>query len=109
MYERRGEEKNTLAKIDDNSIPCVVGVMMSRCEHHVVHIAFVSCRRSMRLVRKQPKGRARGLARSTLPSFDMVRETAGITVSLLRLYKRCVLWCESRVPSESAEPSVHRA
>lgn len=41
MYERRGEEKDTLAKIDDNSVPCVVGVMMSRGEHHVVHIAFV--------------------------------------------------------------------
>jgi len=109
MYERRGEEKDTLAKIDDNSVPCVVGVIMSRGGHHVMHIAFVSCRRSIRLVRKQPKGRARGLARSTLPSFDMVRETAGTTVSFPRLYKRCVLWCKSCVPSESAESSVHRA
>jgi hypothetical protein len=72
MYEKRGEE-NTLAKIDENSVPCVVGVMMLGSEHHVVHIAFVSCRRSIRLMRIQPKGRARGLARSTLPSFDMVR------------------------------------
>jgi hypothetical protein len=40
--ERR--KSNTLAKIDENSVPCLDGVMMSRGGHHAVNIAFVSCR-----------------------------------------------------------------
>lgn len=109
---REERRKNTLAKIDDNSVPCLDGLMMmsrgggTSCREY--RFRLVSCVASGWCA-INPKEVQGGLARSTLPSFDMVRGTTSSTVRLMRLCERCVLWCEACVPSESAESSVHSA
>jgi hypothetical protein len=74
----RRERRNTLAKIDENAVPCLDGCNDVRgwTSCRVYRIRLVSgvaegcCATNL----KEEQG---GLAKSTLPGFDMLRETTG--------------------------------
>lgn len=98
MYEKRGETLEEFAK-SINAVPCwwcdVGG-------HHVVHIAFVSCRASLRCAQKG------GIERPTRPTPTIDRGL-GLQSSAIHLGKGSVLRRESSVPAEAAVPGMHSA